>query len=159
MQVGDTFVFSYTAGLHDVQIMDNTNCDFSNSVVVDTSGNYSYTVSAADDNSQIIFGCSHPGHCAGGQVVTVIVGTAADAAAEVPMARLPDVFEYVGCGEQPSEHPSTCLPAGFATADPASAYWAAVLHNSPGCLEVCDTTGCAGALEKIRQAFAGCDGV
>lgn len=84
LQVGDSLVFTYGAGYHDVQIVDNTNCDFSSGTVVDTSGAYTYTVAAADAGTSIIFACSHSSHCANGQQVTVNVAAAAGRYASLP---------------------------------------------------------------------------
>ena len=78
--------------------------------------------------------------------------------AGIPLATLPEEFEYVGCGEtQAARDIETCLPPGYKADSPESAYWAAVLANQ-SCLSISNTTGCAVALERLRAKFSGCAG-
>ena len=87
-------------------------------------------------------------------------GTRNDEATDfVPLATLPDEFEYVGCGE-PVTVPGneTCLPLGFETNGPESAYWAAILSNR-SCSSFTLASATVEALERLRAKFAGCDGV
>lgn len=91
------------------------------------------------------------------RVLNAMNDSTANEITEIPLATLPEEFEYVGCGETPPAH-GTCLSAGYAADGPESAYWAAILSNQ-SCLSISNTSGCAEALERLRTKFAGCAGV
>ena len=78
--VGDTLVFTYSAGYHDVMLVDNPNCDFSAGTMLDETGEYEYEIT---EPGEYFFACTFGGHCSGGNhQVRVIVPAAVDASGE-----------------------------------------------------------------------------
>ena len=70
--VGDTLQFSYSSWYHDVVLVDNENCDFTNGQTVDDTGDFAWTI---EEPGTYIFACSRGDHCSSGnQQVTVRVG-------------------------------------------------------------------------------------
>lgn len=69
--VGDTLQFAYSQWYHDVMLVDNENCDFTNGQMVDETGDFAWTI---PEPGTYIFACSRGDHCSvGNQQVTVIV--------------------------------------------------------------------------------------
>ena len=69
--VGDTLQFNYEQGHHDVMLVDNENCDFTNGQMVDESGSFSWTIT---EPGTYTFACTIGDHCSyGNQQVTVRV--------------------------------------------------------------------------------------
>ena len=68
--VGDTLVFSYTAGYHDVMLIDNTDCDFSGGTMLDETGSFEFTLT---EPGEFIFACTKGSHCASGQQIQRVV--------------------------------------------------------------------------------------
>jgi len=69
--VGDTLQFTYSSSYHDVMLVDNANCDFSNGQMVDETGDFAWTI---PEPGTYIFACARGDHCAvGNQQVRVVV--------------------------------------------------------------------------------------
>jgi len=76
--VGDTLHFTYSPHYHDVMLVDNTNCDFTDGQMVDETGEFSWTI---PEPGTYIFACTRGDHCSvGNQQVTVIVEGGDDSA-------------------------------------------------------------------------------
>jgi rhodanese-related sulfurtransferase/plastocyanin len=74
--VGDTLQFTYSSWYHDVMLVDNENCDFTNGQMVDETGDFAWTV---EEPGTYIFACARSDHCsAGNQQVTVRVAGGGD---------------------------------------------------------------------------------
>ena len=58
--VGDTLQFNYEQGHHDVMLVDNENCDFTNGQMVDESGSFSWTIT---EPGTYTFACTIGDHC------------------------------------------------------------------------------------------------
>jgi plastocyanin len=70
--VGDTLQFTYSSFYHDVMLVDNENCDFTNGQMVDETGDFAWTI---PEPGTYVFACTRGDHCSvGNQQVTVIVG-------------------------------------------------------------------------------------
>ena len=72
--VGDTLVFTYSSSYHDVMLVDNDQCDFSQGQMVDQSGSFEWVIPSA---GSWVFACTRGDHCATGQQqVRVTAGAA-----------------------------------------------------------------------------------
>ena len=61
--VGDTLQFTYSSWYHDVMLVDNENCDFTNGQMVDESGDFAWTI---PEPGTYIFACARGDHCSSG---------------------------------------------------------------------------------------------
>ena len=63
--VGDVLSFSYTAGYHDVMLIQEGNdaCDFSGGSLLDETGSFQFTLT---EPGEFVFACTKGSHCAGG---------------------------------------------------------------------------------------------
>ena len=68
--VGDIIHFIYSSFYHDVVLLDNDNCDFTNGQILDETGNFQWIVPGP---GTYIFACGREDHCSSGnQQVKVI---------------------------------------------------------------------------------------
>ena len=67
--VGDTLVFTYSSFYHDVMLVDNENCDFTDGTMLDETGSFEWTI---PEPGSWVFACTRGAHCAvGNQQVRV----------------------------------------------------------------------------------------
>lgn len=95
--VGDIIHFIYSSWYHDVVLVDNENCDFTNGQVLDETGNFQWIV---PEPGTYIFACGREDHClTGNQQVKIIsneLNYNNDCIGDLNEDRLVDVNDLLG---------------------------------------------------------------
>ncbi|XP_022730712.1 blue copper protein-like isoform X2 [Durio zibethinus] len=103
-RVGDTLVFNFTNGAHDVARVTKANydaCNSSSSLFLLSNSPANVTLNQTGDH---YFLCAFPGHCSGGQKLAINVSAAASSPAPQPSTPAPQP-------SSPAPRPSTPPPA------------------------------------------------
>ncbi|KAK6236185.1 hypothetical protein QUC31_019943 [Theobroma cacao] len=103
-RVGDTLVFNFTSGSHDVARVTRANFDACNSatpLLLLSNGPANFTLNETGDH---YFLCAFPGHCSAGQRLAINVSAAASSPAPQPSTPPPQP-------SSPAPQPSTSPPA------------------------------------------------
>eukprot|EP01043_Picozoa_sp_COSAG02_P017400 COSAG02_NODE_788_length_17190_cov_18.177403_10_plen_511_part_01 len=101
--IGDTLVFAYNQYYHDVMLVNNENCDFSDGTLLDETGYLAFEITTAGTYT---FACTRGDHCStGNQQVTVTV------AATEPGSQSGDVSSSSSSSSSSQDTSASCAPA------------------------------------------------
>ena len=95
--VGDIIHFVYSSWYHDVVLLDNENCDFTNGQVLDETGDFQWIVPGP---GTYIFACGREDHCSSGNQQVKIISSELndndDCIGDLNGDRLIDVNDLLG---------------------------------------------------------------